>query len=42
MEIAEFLGMNVILLGTIILVVLVYLITLIRKRRNQKFLHKDR
>ncbi len=38
---SEFLGFNVILIGALVLVVLVYLVILIRKRRNQKFLHKD-
>jgi hypothetical protein len=37
----EFLGINVVALGALILVVIVYLIVLIRKRRKQKFLHKD-
>jgi hypothetical protein len=38
---SEFLGINVIALGLLILVVIVYLVVLIRKRRRQKFLHKD-
>ena len=38
---SEFLGLNVILIGILVLVVIVYLIILIRKRRSQKFLHKD-
>jgi hypothetical protein len=37
---SEFLGLNVILIGALILVVLIYLVILIRKRRRQKFLHK--
>jgi hypothetical protein len=37
----EFLGLNVVLIGALILVVLVYLVILIRKRRRQKFLHKN-
>ncbi|HLA99998.1 MAG TPA: hypothetical protein VJO14_01310 [Bacteroidota bacterium] len=41
MDITEFLGLNVIVVGALILVVLVYLVILIRKRRYQKFLHKD-
>ncbi len=41
MDISEFLGLNVVLIGALIVVVLVYLVTLIRKRRNQKFLHKN-
>jgi hypothetical protein len=38
---SEFLGINVVALGVLILVVIVYLVVLIRKRRKQKFLHKD-
>ncbi len=38
---SEFLGLNVILIGVLVLVVIVYLVILIRKRRSQKFLHKD-
>jgi hypothetical protein len=38
---SEFLGINVVALGALILVVVVYLIVLIRKRRKQKFLHKE-
>jgi len=41
MDITEFLGLNVIVAGVLILVVLVYLVILVRKRRHQKFLHKD-
>lgn len=41
MDISEFLGLNVVLIGALILVVIVYLVILIRKRRNQKFLHRD-
>ena len=42
MEPTEFLGINVIALGVLVLVVIVYLVVLIRKRRRQKFLHRDR
>lgn len=38
---SEFLGLNVILIGVLVLVVIVYLVILIRKRRSQKFLHKE-
>ena len=38
---SEFLGLNVIIIGALIAVVLVYLVILIRKRRRQKFLHKN-
>jgi hypothetical protein len=42
MDIPEFLGLNVVMIGVLVLVVLIYLVVLIRKRRSQKFLHKDR
>jgi hypothetical protein len=38
---SEFLGINVVAIGALVLAVVVYLIVLIRKRRKQKFLHKD-
>ena len=38
---SEFLGINVVALGVLVLAVVIYLIVLIRKRRRQKFLHKD-
>ncbi len=41
MDITEFLGLNVVVVGVLIVVVLVYLVILVRKRRHQKFLHKD-
>jgi len=41
MDITEFLGLNVVVTGALVLVVLVYLVILVRKRRQQKFLHKD-
>lgn len=39
MESLEFFGINILLVGFGILVVLVYLVFLINKRRKQKFLH---
>jgi hypothetical protein len=41
MNIPEFLGLNVIMIGVLVLVVLVYLVVLIRKRRAQRFMHKN-
>ena len=41
METFEFLGLNVVFMGIIVLGVLIYLITLINKRRKAKFLHGD-
>lgn len=38
---SEFVGLNVVLIGLLAVVVLVYLVILIRKRRSQKFLHED-
>lgn len=39
---SEFVGLNVVALGALVVVVLLYLVILIRKRRKQKFLHRDR
>lgn len=39
MRISDFLGLNVITIGATVLVVALYLIFLINKRRKQKFLH---
>jgi hypothetical protein len=41
MDISEFLGLNVIIVGSIVLVVLVYLVFLINKRRKARFLHRE-
>lgn len=40
MQPSDFLGLNVVFIGSAILVVFVYLVVLINKRRKQKFLHK--
>lgn len=41
MEIFEFLGLNVIIVSTIGLIVIIYLVSLINKRRKDKFLHQE-
>mgnify|MGYP001377212885 CR=1 FL=1 len=41
MKIIEFLGLNVILGAIIVLAVFVYIVSLINKRRKNKFLHHD-
>ena len=40
MEKIEFLGLNVIIIGVTVFVVVVYLVILINKRRKEKFLHR--
>jgi hypothetical protein len=42
MKIFEFLSLNVIIGGVVILIVLIYLISLINKRRKDQFLHQDK
>lgn len=39
MQIIEFLGLNIIIIGVIVLIILIYLISLIKKRWKNKFLH---
>ena len=39
MEEIDFLGLNVLMAGGIIVAILLYLVFLIRKRRGDKFLH---
>ncbi len=39
-RILEYLGLNIVLVGSLVLIVLVYLIVLINKRRREKFLHQ--
>ena len=41
MQIVEFLGLNVIIVGGLIIAVLLYLVFLINKRRKEKFLHHE-
>jgi|WetSurMetagenome_2_1015567.scaffolds.fasta_scaffold611189_2 hypothetical protein len=41
MDLLNFLGWNIIIIAAIILVIVLYLIFLIRKRRDSKFLHKE-
>ncbi|HTK82573.1 MAG TPA: hypothetical protein VL633_09800 [Bacteroidota bacterium] len=41
MEIFKFLGLNIGIAGGIVLVVFIYLVVLINKRRTQKFLHEQ-
>ena len=38
----EFLSLNVLFIGIIALVVMIYLAMLIKKRRKEKFLHSER
>jgi hypothetical protein len=40
MDLLNFLGWNIIIIAVIALAVILYLIFLIRKRRDSKFLHK--
>ncbi len=40
-KILEYLGLNIILIGVLVLIVLIYLIVLINKRRREKFLHQS-
>jgi septation ring formation regulator EzrA len=40
MNIIDFLGINVIMIGGVVLIVFIYLVLLINKRRKEKFLHK--
>jgi hypothetical protein len=42
MNIIDFLGINVVILGGVFLIVFVYLIFLINKRRKEKFLHSGK
>ena len=39
MKMFEFLGWNVMIVGVIVLIVILYLVSLINKRRKSKFLH---
>jgi hypothetical protein len=39
MDIPEFLSLNVVIVGGVALVLMVYLVSLIRRRRRRKFLH---
>lgn len=39
MQIVEFLGLNVVIVGVLFLFVFLYLVFLINKRRKEKFLH---
>jgi hypothetical protein len=39
MQIVEFLGLNVVIVGALIVGVFLYLVFLINKRRKEKFLH---
>lgn len=41
MDIIEFLGINVVIIGLVVLIVLLYLVFLINKRRKEQFLHHD-
>lgn len=41
MEIFKFLGLNIGIVGGIVLIVFIYLVVLINKRRARKFLHND-
>lgn len=41
MGISEFLELNFIIVGVVVLLVFLYLVFLINKRRKQKFLHRD-
>ncbi len=42
MEEMQFLGWNIILIGIVVLVVLIYLVVLINKRRKDNFLHQKK
>ena len=37
----EFLGLNVVIVGVVVLVIILYLVFLINKRRKAKFLHEE-
>lgn len=39
MQVIEFLGLNIIIIGAVVLAILIYLISLINKRWKNKFLH---
>jgi hypothetical protein len=41
MQIVEFLGLNVVIVGVLVGAVFLYLIFLINKRRKEKFLHHE-
>ena len=41
MELTEFLKLNIGIIAVIFLIVMVYLIILINKRRKEKFLHRN-
>ena len=41
MKTFEFLGLNVIIVGAVVLLIILYLIFLINKRRKDKFLHNE-
>jgi hypothetical protein len=41
MDLINFLGWNIIIIAAVILAIILYLIFLIRKRRDSKFLHKQ-
>jgi hypothetical protein len=40
MDLIEFLGNNILLIAVLLLAVFIYLVSLINKRRKEKFLHK--
>jgi hypothetical protein len=40
MKLFEFLGLNVVIVGVVVLIVILYLVSLINKRRKSKFLHE--
>ena len=42
MEIFKFLGLNIGIVGGIVLIVFIYLVVLINKRRERKFLHNEK
>ncbi len=41
MQTFEFLGLNVVIVGGVALMVVLYLVFLINKRRKEKFLHEE-
>ena len=41
MEILRFFGLNFVIISVIVIIVFLYLVFLINKRRRQKFLHQD-
>ena len=41
MQTVDFLGLNVVIVALVVIIVFLYLVFLINKRRREKFLHRD-